>query len=100
MTNNFPEKVGSIGAFIMWCGIVATIGILGYQGYYWFQHGEWLSIPLYKALHFIGADLYGVTTLEWEGVQKILYWLLERPIAAVVAVSSIGIGYILVVYSE
>ena len=100
MSTNFPEKVGNFGAFLMWCGIIATVGILSYQGYSSWKHGEWQSIPLYKALHFLGADLYGVTTLEWEGVQKFLYWLLELPLAVVVAVLSIGIGYILVIYSE
>lgn len=88
------------GARVMGYGLFGAIIILGYQVYQWLKNGEWLDITLHKGLYYLEIDLTRITAIEWQGVQRFLFWLLEVPLAAVVAVLSIGIGFTLMSNSE
>jgi hypothetical protein len=85
------------GILIIGCGLFLTISILGYQLYLWLRNGEWLSIPLYKPLQYLGISFIGILDLEWEGLQKCIFWLLEKPLAGVIGVSSLTIGWLMTI---
>lgn len=66
---------------------LAFIGIPGWivvnQVYIWLRHGFWPSQPLYAFL--MEHRLYPWT--DWQGVQRILDWLLTMPLALAVALA-------------
>ena len=97
--NNLLTKLkkgtGQFGGYLIGLGFIASLSIFGYQGLHWIQNGEWLPLPLYKAIYYFDIDLYFVLNMEWQDAKKIVIWILELPLALVVLILSSTIGYIL-----
>ena len=95
MKESAKKKLSDWGMAIIGLGLFSTVCILVYQFYHWLKSGEWLSIPLYKALQYLGISFDRLLDLEWQGMQKILFWVLELPIAGVIGISSLAIGWLM-----
>ena len=95
MEESTKKNLSDWGMAIIGLGLFSTVCILGYQFYHWLKSGEWLSLPLYKALQYLGISFDRLLDLEWKGMQKFLFWILEQPIAGVIGVSSLVIGWLM-----
>lgn len=93
--NPKTQKLNDWGLAVIGCGLFVTICILGYQFYHWLKNGEWLRLPLYKPLQYVGIKFEGILDLEWEAMQKIIFWILEQPLAGVIGVSSLAMGWLM-----
>jgi hypothetical protein len=89
------KKLSDWGFAVIGCGLLITISILGYQIYHWYKNGEWLPLPLYKPLQYVGIRFEGILGLEWEAMKKVIFWVLEQPLAGVIGVSSLVIGWLM-----
>jgi hypothetical protein len=71
--------------------IMSWPAIFCYQIYYWLKHGDWLPMPLSKAM-----DLLNVTypSTSWVGAQKIIDVLLDFPIGLCSILLAIGLIFI------
>ena len=95
MKESAKKNLSDWGMAIIGLGLFSTVCIFIYQFYHWLKTGEWLTIPLYKALQYLGISFDRLLDLEWQGMQKILFWVLELPIAGVIGVSSLAIGWLM-----
>ena len=95
MEESAKKNLSDWGMAIIGLGLFSTVCILIYQFYHWLKSGEWLSLPLYKALQNLGISFDRLLDLEWQGMQKFLFWVLELPIAGVIGVSSLAIGWLM-----
>ena len=78
MDKNYNKKgLGYWGIVIIGCGLFITISILSYQFYHWLTIGEWLKIPLYKPLEYLGISFVGLLELDWAGLQKFIFWIIS-----------------------
>ena len=93
--NSKTKKLSDWGIIVIGCGLLITICILGFQYYHWLKNGEWLPLPLYKPLQFIGIRFEGVLDLELEAMQKIIFWILEQPLAGVIGVITLVSGWLM-----
>ena len=93
--NSKIKKQSNCGYIIIGLGLIATISILGYQIYHWFKNGEWLPLPFYKPLQYLGISFEGILDLQWQGLQKAIFWILEQPLAGIIGVSSLAIGWLM-----
>lgn len=89
------KKLGDWGIAVIGCGLFVTISILGYQFYYWLKSGEWLPLPLYKPLQYVGIRFERILDLEWEALQKIIFWILEQPLAGVIGAITLVSGWLM-----
>jgi len=89
------KNLSDWGNIVIGCGLLITISILGYQFYHSFGNGEWLPIPLYKPLQYLGISFDKLLDLEWQAMQKMIFWILEQPLAGVIGVSSLVIGWLM-----
>jgi hypothetical protein len=89
------KKLSDFGFIIIGLGLLATISILGYQLYHWKKNGEWLPLPFYKALQSLGVSFDGLLDIQWQGAQKLLFWILEQPLAGVIGVTSLVVGWLM-----
>jgi len=95
MIRKLKEEAGQFGGYLIGMGFIASLSILSYQGLHWFQDGEWLQLPLFKAIYYFDVDLYFVLNIEWQVAKNIIIWILELPLALVVFILTSTIGYIL-----
>lgn len=93
--NSKSSKLNRVGITIISCGLFVTVSILGYQLYHWLKHGEWLQLPFYKALQYFGIRFEKLLDLDWQALQKSLFWVLEQPLAGVIGVTSLVIGWLM-----
>jgi len=95
MEESAKKNLSDWGMAIIGLGLFSTVCILGYQFFHWLKSGEWISLPLYKALQYLGISFDGLLDLQWQGMQKLLFWVLELPIAGVIGISSLAIGWLM-----
>lgn len=70
--------VGSLLATSAECIGFTGLIVLAYQGYVWLRNGEWLALPVAKAMHFVGivnsdttrAMDNAIAGIRWVGVQN------------------------------
>ncbi|MBT8113235.1 MAG: hypothetical protein KJO81_03220 [Gammaproteobacteria bacterium] len=93
--NPKTNKLSYCGNIIIGLGLIVTISILGYQFYHWLINGEWLPLPFYKPLQYLGISFEGLLDLQWQGLQKTIFWILELPLAGIIGVSSLSIGWLM-----
>ncbi len=93
--NPKTNKLSYCGNIIIGLGLIFTISILGYQFYHWLIIGEWLPLPFYKPLQYLGISFEGLLDLQWQGLQKTIFWILELPLAGIIGVSSLSIGWLM-----
>ena len=91
------SKLSNWGFTIIGLGLIITISILGYQIYHWYKNGEWLPLPLYKPLQYFGISFVGILDLDWQWLQKFIFWVLEQQLAGVIGVSSLVIGWLMTI---
>jgi hypothetical protein len=63
------------------------MAIPAYQAFLWLQIGVWTPLPISSALQFIG---WRVPTTDWVGLQKILTWVFDLPLAVIPALLAFG----------
>lgn len=74
-----------------WLVAIATsfgsaVAVIAVQSVYWLKHGEWPAFTVARLLSWLG---FHVASVNWTGVQRILRWLLDCPVAgALLAVGS------------
>ena len=89
------KKSNDWGIVVIGLGLFFTISILAYQLYHWFKNGEWLPLPFYKALQSLGVSFDGLLDIQWQGAQKLIFWVLEQPLAGVIGVTSLMVGWLM-----
>jgi hypothetical protein len=65
---------------------LAAVAIVGLQTYHWLETGEWYPVPLSLGLDFVGLR---VPTTDWIGLQIIVDWVLDLPLALVIWLSGV-----------
>jgi hypothetical protein len=100
MRTKQSEKIIDAGIFIISAGVFATLVILAYQGYFWFKYGEWLSLQFYEVLQKLNIDFTKLLDMNWQGLQKLIFWTLERPFSLIIFVISLIIGLTLIMFSK
>lgn len=69
-------------AFSTLAGLLAAVGILGWQTFTWLRTGTWVPLPLYSALDYLGADLALIyNPSNWYGAAAAARWVLDLPLA-------------------
>lgn len=83
MNRNFWEKSAElivIAAYIM--GLLGALTIVGWQVFQWLRTGVWIPIPISEGFAYLGIDLTWVyMPADWQGLAKVVQWLLEIPLA-------------------
>ncbi len=100
MTHTFSEVTSLIGSIILVIGFYTAYITLGYQAYYWLRYEEWVSIPLSKVLNIFNIHSDRVLNTDGKGAQDILIWLLQQPFSAVIFITTLLMGSIIVYLSE
>jgi hypothetical protein len=71
------------------CAIICGIIVLLYQCTFWLRHGFWTPVELKDAWLWIGGPY---PALRWQGIQKIVLWILSLPFSIVAIVAGIPIA--------
>lgn len=58
--------------------LLSPILIIGWQTLHWLQHGVWERWSVLRAMDYASIP---VPHASWVGVQKIIYWYVELPLA-------------------
>jgi hypothetical protein len=66
--------------------VISGVAVIGYQAYYWLRYGIWKSLSLSVVWNTF-ADR--PPTLEWRGVEKIVYQILDLPVSGVLIIVGI-----------
>ena len=77
LQNKAEGWAGLLGALI----ILAAVLVFFYQVYLWLRAGTWAPMPFYLFFHWLGIDLSPVFNMEWQGVKKIIIFVLELPLS-------------------
>lgn len=96
MKNNIKiNNISDWGFAIIGFGLFCTISIFLYQFYQWLTTGESYPLPLHKPLQYIGISFDSLLDLKWKGLQKSIFWILEQPLAGVIGITSLVIGWLM-----
>jgi hypothetical protein len=71
-----------VGLLVFLCGI----GFLGVDCLNWLRTGDWSATSIWTAWIWIGGP-YPI--IEWRGVQKIVLWLMDLPLSAVLILAGL-----------
>ncbi len=75
---------------ILGAGILATVGILVWQIYSYLRLGEWPSLSIITALHWLNVD-WARSPHDWAGVHKVLDAMPLSLTAFVAGMAPIGV---------
>jgi hypothetical protein len=75
---------------ILGAGILATVGIIGWQIYSYLRLGEWQSLSIITALLWLNVDWARLPS-DWAGVHKILDAIPLSLTALVAGIAPIGL---------
>lgn len=87
------EKIADISWAIFTICWVSSIIIIGYNIFQWLKTGVWVDIPFYSAFSWIGLDRSSIT-VEWQGVKKLIFWVIEAPLSLVLFISGAVLGFL------
>lgn len=87
----YESTIARASALMFGVGFLGTLLVVGYQLYQWLKTGNWIELPFYFLLTWLKIDLSVIANMEWQGIKKILMWLLELPLSLM----SIGLGGVL-----
>ena len=74
--------------------IITSPCIFALQIYTWLRTGEWLSLPLWRTLNWLGVPWEPLITIEgWAGVSKIFLLLLDIS----TALTFLFVGFLVIV---
>lgn len=77
----FQGKVTGISWGIFSIGFLASLLSGGYEIFAWLKNGEWPHLQFYSVFDWLNVDLFtSVSSIEWQGIKKILLWCLELPL--------------------
>ena len=76
-------------------GLISAAGVLVYQVFQWLRTGSWVEMPFYLLFEWLGIDLSPLYSMEWQGLRKILFWILEGPMSFILLVLGGIIGYLI-----
>jgi hypothetical protein len=96
MRTNFKydKIIEAISGSIVGLGFLGAVIILGYQIFQWLKTGEWLQMPFYVLFSWLDIDLSVIANITWQGVKKILIWILELPLSLMSIVLGGLIAYV------
>jgi len=88
-----PSEMAYLAAHLIFAfSIVGGLAILAQQGVIWLRTAEWPARSLYYGLLTMGFELDALAELKWAGVKTVVIWILELPLALVVAVAGVMIS--------
>lgn len=71
------------------CSVLASpLVILGWQSLHWLRFGVWEPWPVWRAIQHVG---WRFPETEWAGVQRILWWLLDLPLALAIPLMGVAL---------
>lgn len=68
---------GQLGLLI----ILVALSVFIYQVYLWLRTGTWTPMPFYLLFSWLGVDLSPIGNMEWQGIKKIIIFVLEFPLS-------------------
>jgi hypothetical protein len=71
------------------CAIICGVGVFAYQCVFWLHYGFWTPVELQDAWLWIGGPY---PAFRWQGIQKIVLWILSLPFSLVAIVAGIPIA--------
>lgn len=79
-------------------GLLASLGLLGFTGYTWLRYGYWDWFNGYDGL----LQLHWAPPFveNWAGVNKIIHWLLDIPLAVTSAPAGMLLGWFLALLAQ
>jgi hypothetical protein len=81
-------------------GVLAGLGILGYQVFTWLKTGAWPVMSLWHGLHYLFPDWdemwqWFSTPRSWVGLHKLVSWLLiKTPLSLVAVLLGLFFGFV------
>jgi len=89
----FQDKVESISLSIIGYSFLAGALFVGYQCFQWLKTGVWPELPLVYLFIWLQIDISSISNMQWEGIKKILTWLLiETPLSLFTVGAGVVIG--------
>jgi hypothetical protein len=82
---------GQLGLLI----ILVAISVFIYQVYLWLRTGTWTPMPFYLIFNWLGVDLSPIGNMEWQGIKKIIIFILEFPLSVMLFL----LGFTVMVYA-
>ena len=67
---------------------LSPLVILGWQSLNWLRFGVWEPWPVWRAIQHFG---WRFPETEWAGVQRILWWLLDLPLALAIPLTGVAL---------
>lgn len=90
----YGEIIEAISGSIVGLGFLAAVIVLGYQLFQWLKTGQWLQMSFYVLFSWLDLDLSAIANMKWQGVKKILIWILELPLSLMSIVLGGVIAYL------
>lgn len=94
---DYESTIIGVSAILFGAGFLGAILALGYQIYQWLKTGVWIELPFYVMFDWLEIDLSVIGNMEWQGVKKILKWLLELPLSLMSFVIGSSLAYLFAV---
>jgi hypothetical protein len=74
-----------LGIVVYVAGVLIALAgflVLCYQGILWLQHGYWTQFAMREVVSILsGGAPISNPTLQWQGIQKVIVWLLDAPLS-------------------
>jgi hypothetical protein len=74
-----------LGGLVIGAGVLIVFAaplLLGYQCILWLQNGYWTPIAFREAISiFGGTSPIPDPAISWQGLQKVVVWLLDAPLS-------------------
>lgn len=92
--SKYGEIFEAISGSVVGLGFLAAVIVLGYQICPWLKTGEWLQMPFYVLFSWLDLDISAIANMKWQGVKKILIWILDLPLSLMSIVLGGVIAYV------
>ena len=83
--------LGMLANLFFLASLLATLSVLAAQSYIWLRTALWKEVPISGAFAFLS---WTVPKTSWLGIQLIVDWLFQLPIAVCLPVLGFGAGCI------
>ena len=94
-STRYENGVVDAVVFTFVSGLISAAGILGYQVVQWLKLGNWIEMPFYLLFEWLRIDLSPLYSMEWQGLRKMLFWILEGSMSFMFVVLGGVLGYLI-----
>lgn len=77
-------------AIAFFAALASPLFILAWQSLHWLKFGVWEPWSVWRAASYLG---WRPPEVEWIGVQKVLWWLLELPLSLAIPLLAVAFAF-------